>query len=138
MRKFMCSILMLCMMTGCSLITKFQEMPAKQRVLWFMRTFNAEYMDVCQAAQIYGLLSVEQQKIVRWKHKLLMEVYPLIKAYLMAIEAGNDVAVAEEDAITALLNRIMLADPADVDKNAPPDPNQKDPAIPPEESHNPA
>ena len=130
MRKVSIIALMLCLMTGCALISKFKEMPTKKKALWFMRTYNAEYFDVMKQAQYYSIMPEEAKKVLRWRHKLLVQIYPLIKKYLAKIEAGVEPTVEEENELTDLMNRLMTVDPADVEENAPPEPKVDQETVP--------
>jgi len=129
MRRFILAVVALCLMTGCSLVSKFQEMPVKQRLLWMMRTWLAEYADIQNMAQYYSMMPENAQKVLRWRHKLLMEIHPMIGKMLKQQEAGEPLSIDLENEIVEQLNRLMALDPVDVEKNAPPEPKQPEPEV---------
>lgn len=125
MRRF-AIVAVFMLFSGCALISKFQEMTPKQKALWFMRAYNAEYMDVLSQAQYYDLMPANAQQVLRWRAKLIQELYPLIGSYVLKVENDIEPTKEEENAITDLLNRLMAVDPADVAKNAPAPPDRSE------------
>ena len=131
MRKLVMVLLVLCLISGCALVTKFNEMSTKQRVMWILRSYNAEYIVLAHNAAFYSVMSPEKQKLLRWRKMILKEIYPLVKQMVEDLENGIEPTQTAEDIIVDLLNRLMAADPLDIDQNAPPEDE------PPEEAENP-
>jgi len=125
----MCLAFLAISLCGCALMGQWQKMDAKKKALWMMRAFNAEYVDVMQQAQMYQIMPETARKVLRWRHMLLKEVYPLIAEYVTAVHEKREPDLKLEDRIMSLMNRLMAAKQADIDENAPPEPKQPEPAV---------
>lgn len=92
---------------GCALVGLFQNMEPRQKALWFMSTYNGEYVELMQQARYYNQLPPELQKVLRYKKYLLSQAFHLINEYLQALDVEQEPPVELEDRITDLLNKIM-------------------------------
>jgi hypothetical protein len=119
MRRFVLALLFLCI-TGCALITKVQQMPAKKQALWVLRAYNAEYIDVQHKARMYRFMPPEGQKILRFRVMMLRELFPVVKKYMGLIQNGEEPPRELVQRVLKGLERLMECDPEDVEKNAPP------------------
>jgi hypothetical protein len=112
-KSFACLLLaMITLASGCALIKKFQDMSPKQKVLWFMSTYNAEYQELQLQARCYNHdhTTDAQRAVMQWKKQLLKEAHTLISRYLEAVEAGTPPAGGLGERILALMNQILSAE----------------------------
>lgn len=106
--------------TGCSLIEAYKRMPVKQRVMLYMRAFNAEFQDLRLKGLIYENLPEEGKKVIRFRAMLLSKIYPILKAAVEALERGEEPGLAAMAQLETLFFRLMDPRPEDVEANAPP------------------
>lgn len=111
MRRMITIVLALMLMTGCTLISKVQEMTPKQKATWAMNTFVMEMQKLQMQARCYfhDHTTDEQRLIMRYKMALLQEAYKLIKEYAEAAEAGRDPDMNLEGRIFDILNAVISA-----------------------------
>ena len=112
MKKRLTTAAMLLALTGCALVTRFQSMTPKQKSLWLVATFTAEMHELREQAKYYYNPEVTdaEREVMRWKMTLLRQALPLIKSYIEAAEAGEEIAPDVETVIYDLLNLILSAE----------------------------
>ncbi|HQT98324.1 MAG TPA: hypothetical protein PK416_10690 [Thermodesulfobacteriota bacterium] len=89
----------------------FADMNPKERSLYFMGTYKAQFQDAASMGTLaqQGKLSPGQLEVYRVKRKLLIQAKPLIEAY-DAIAAGWGIPGAGREAeILILINQLAAA-----------------------------
>lgn len=111
--KVSCFILVafLATMIGCSQLgigtPDWTQLTPKQKATFFMGIYNRQYDDYkMQAAN--PSLDDAQKKVLQQKKKVLIQIYPLIQTYDMAVAGGQPAGRELENAIMALLDQIQV------------------------------
>lgn len=89
----------------------FADMNSKERSLYFMGTYKAQFQDAASMGALAqaGKLSPGQLDVYRVKRRLLIKVKPLIEAY-DAIAAGGGIPGADREAeILNVINQLAAA-----------------------------
>ena len=101
------------LMAGCALFgsnsKSFVDMTPKEKSTYFMSWYNAQYDDAKQMGALaqQGRLTDAQLMVYRAKKDLLTEARPLIGAYDMIVAAGEAPSPEQEQAIMALMNKMV-------------------------------
>jgi hypothetical protein len=110
-------LLLLVLIVGCATMgggppgKTFVDMNPKERSLYFMGTYKAQFQDATSMGALaqQGKLSPGQLDVYRVKRNLLIQAKPLIEAY-DAIAAGGGIPGADrEQEILNLINQLAAA-----------------------------
>lgn len=102
------SIIVLLILIGCTIPGLRQGdpelTPKRQAVIW-LNTYNATYDDV--AATLTSAAATEAQKqIAREKKRLLQQIWPLLRIYAAAVDAGTDPPATNGQQLLELFNQL--------------------------------
>ena len=109
MRRMLTMTLALMLMSGCALISQIQGMTPKQKAVWMMSAFTSQLNAVrLQAVTYWHDDTTEAARLLmRWKMTLLKKAYPLIEAYVEAVDNGTEPGLNVESAVFQILNLVI-------------------------------
>ena len=103
--KWIIVLAVLLLMVGCATVQTVTELDPVGKATLYMKIYNAQADDYkMQAAKT--TLSEEEKKILRGKHAVLTEVYPLLELYSGYATTGQVLPEHLEPAILYRLNMI--------------------------------
>lgn len=86
-------------------IVPYEELTPRQRIVYMMGIYNMQYENYKAKAAMPGLTQ-GQKNMLRKKRALLTDVYPMIQAYDLYINAGNMPDEGMESEIMNLLDAL--------------------------------
>lgn len=101
--------LILVMTSSCVLIDQWGDMSDKQRMLFVVSAYNGQYAILASDWQYYEALSVEQQRLLRWRRQLLIGAYKLVQRYVDHYQTHNERDVDLENQIIDVIKQISEA-----------------------------
>ena len=103
------TIAFICVMVpGCTAnmsMKPWSEQTSKDRLVWMLGIYNAQDRDYRSMAALPSLTPA-QVKVLKTKKEIMTQVYPLIDAYRVTVEAGGTPSAQTEQMILDLLNRL--------------------------------
>jgi hypothetical protein len=86
---------------------RIDEMTSKEKATWFMGVYNAQDKDYRNVVARPNLTN-DQKEILRKKKEIMIQVYPMIKAYGIYVDSGAIPTKATEDQIIYLINDLTM------------------------------
>jgi hypothetical protein len=110
--KFVIPILFLFLLASCAQLglgspTDFTKMNAKQKAVFFMKSYNDIYAQYKTTAALPNLTDIQKQ-VLRIQKPILVAVYPLIQAYDLTQAEGKPIDPATETQILAMINQLII------------------------------
>lgn len=103
------AVLMVLMLSGCALLDTWESMSDKQKVLFVVSAYNGQFAILKAEWAQYDSRSQEQQKLLRWKKKVLVEAYKLVQEYIALYEGSAVRSVTLEERILEILGLVINA-----------------------------
>lgn len=103
------TIAFICVMVpGCTAnmaMKPWSEQSPKDRLVWMLGIYNAQDRDYRSMSAMTNLTDA-QKKVLQTKKAVMVQVYPMINAYRITVEAGGIPDAKTEQTILDLLNRL--------------------------------
>lgn len=105
-------IIMLVFLSGCIFSLKgespkrIDEMTPKEKATWFMGIYDAQDKDYRNMV-VRSDLTNDQKEILRKKKEVMIQIYPMIKAYNVYVDSGAIPTKIVEDQIIQLVNDLV-------------------------------
>jgi len=102
-------ILVLMLVVSCALLKAkpYSEMTPQEKVLYALKTYNAQYADYLNMAVQPGLTAY-QKVALKSKKQALSELWPLINQAKLALDEGKSIELTLLSKIGDLVNRLLI------------------------------
>ena len=90
-------------------VTAYEDMTPKQKAVWMMSVYNAQYADYQAKAAHPETLTEDQVRILRVKKDALKVAWPLIKTFNVLVDTGAPSGVVESRALEAVMAILEIA-----------------------------
>ena len=108
-KRFAALGILILFLSGCAAmgVKPWTDRSPQEKASYFMSIYNKVYADTARVAQTPGI--TEAQKVtVRKKVEILKKLHPAILAYDSIVARGEIPAIADEQAILDLINRLTM------------------------------
>ena len=98
-------VLFMFVLPSCAMVDTTKKTPKQQATIW-MDIYYAQYRDTA-AIMINPNSTKEQKDFGRKKREILIQVWPLLKAYVAIVDSGGVPSVEDEMAINDLIDQLV-------------------------------
>lgn len=111
MRKLRIAVpfLALLLLMACTMslgVKPWAEQTSKERLTWIMGVYNSQDRDYRAMSQMTNLTPAQKSMMTK-KKAIMVQLYPLIDAYRLTVEAGGTPSRETEQTILNMLNQLQ-------------------------------